>query len=316
MKFLFTTLCLTIAVLLGTEAHGYDGPIFDAMAQIDEKSGFKESVSRVRNSGVAKIALFARSRKHLGENETELIKLREDNKDLIVLGAPKYWLHKSDIGQDYITRTLKNISKYNYAFVGEILYTHADKSHGRQHNSGEVYIDPLGKGNLKFVEKASKNNVPIMTHWEFYKWKRDWEKFSKLYAEHPSTQFIIPHMGFGSVDQVDKILTRHPNVYMTISKKEKKGTSLSDAQKSSSLDEDGFLENREGKLLLKDSWKKLLIKHQDKLLFATDAHKKFRWKQYSKIIEKYRDIFDQLPLGVAEKIAFTNAERIYGVKVK
>ena len=155
MKTLLTTLCLTSAVLLGSGAHGYDGPIFDAMAQIDEKSGFKKSVSRVRNSGVAKIALFARSRK-LGEYETELIKLREDNKDLIILGAPKFFFHKSDIGQDFITRTLKNISKYNYAFVGEILYTHADKKHGRQHNSGEVYINPHGKGNLKFLEKVSK----------------------------------------------------------------------------------------------------------------------------------------------------------------
>ena len=316
MKTLLTTLCLTSAVLLGNVAHGYDGPIFDAMAQIDKKSGFKKSISRVRNSGVAKIALFARSGK-LGEYETELIKLREDNKDLIILGAPKYFFHKSDIGQDFITRTLKNISKYNYAFVGEILYTHADKKHGRQHNSGEVYINPHGKGNLKFLEKVSKKNVPIMTHWEFYNWKRDWVKFSKLYAEHPSTQFIIPHMGFGSVDQVDEILTKHPNVYMTISKKEARRTMLSDAQRSSSLDEKGFLKKRsEGKLLLRDSWRKLLIKHQDKLMFATDAHKKFRWKKYPKIIAKWRYIFKQLPLGVAEKIAYTNAEKIYGVKVK
>ena len=155
-----------------------------------------------------------------------------------------------------------------------------------------------------------------MTHWEFYNWKRDWAKFSKMYAEHPSIQFIIPHMGFGRVDQVDEILTRHPNVYMTISKKEKKGTKLSDSQKSSRLDEDGFLRETEGKLLLRNSWKKLLIRHQDKLLFATDAHKKFRWRQYSRIIETYRDIFGQLPLAVAEKIAYTNAERLYGVKVK
>ena len=40
MRNLTATLCLMIAVLLGAEAHGYDGPIFDAMAQIDEESGF------------------------------------------------------------------------------------------------------------------------------------------------------------------------------------------------------------------------------------------------------------------------------------
>ena len=63
-----------------------------------------------------------------------------------------------------------------------------------------------------------------------------------------------------------------------------------------------------------DEWKEILIEYQDKLLFATDAHKKHRWKKYSKIVRIYRDILNQLPEEVAKKIAYLNAARIYDIK--
>ena len=66
-----------------------------------------------------------------------------------------------------------------------------------------------------------------MTHWEFYNWDRDFPKFSKIFNEFPEVTFIIPHMGFGSINQIDTILSSHPNVYMTISKSLKKNTSVS-----------------------------------------------------------------------------------------
>ena len=65
---------------------------------------------------------------------------------------------------------------------------------------------------------------------------------------------------------------------------------------------------------LKDEWKEILIEYQDKLLFATDAHKKHRWKEYSEIVKIYRDILNQLPEEVSKKIAYLNAERIYDIK--
>ncbi len=92
-------LTLLVALLSPFEVYGYDGQLFDGMAQLDERPGFEKSISRVRDAGIYKIALFARSRKYLGENEEELLNLYKDNKDLIVLGAPKYFLHKNDIGK-------------------------------------------------------------------------------------------------------------------------------------------------------------------------------------------------------------------------
>tara|TARA_B100001093_G_C26692517_1_gene955447 strand:+ start:231 stop:1166 length:936 start_codon:yes stop_codon:yes gene_type:complete len=303
--------CLLGVYLFSFKAYSYDGPLFDAMAQIDQTYSFKKAMQNVRDAGVSKIALFARSIKSLGENEKQLVKLREKNEDLIVLGAPKYFLHKNDIEEKFIERTIENIDKYNYAFIGEILFTHADKNHGRQHSSGEVYIDPLLEGNLNFLKLVSLKKIPVMTHWEFYNWERDWVKFSKLYSKFPEITFIIPHMGFGSIEQIEEILSKHPNVYMTISKKEKKNKSMS-KKKSAKIGE-GMLQNK----VLKDDWKSILIKYQDKFMYATDAHKTFRWKEYQKIVKHSRKrILSNLPNDVAKKIAYQNAEKIYGIKIK
>ena len=68
-----------------------------------------------------------------------------------------------------------------------------------------------------------------MTHWEVYAWERDWPRFSKLYDAYPKQLFIIPHMAFGSPQQVETILSRHPNVYMTLSKKLKTKEGFSDS---------------------------------------------------------------------------------------
>ena len=97
---------------------------------------------------------------------------------------------------------------------------------------------------------------------------------------------------------------------MTISKKNKKKRNICDPTKQSKLGS-AFLNDEKQ---LKNEWKEILIEYQDKLLFATDAHKKHRWKKYSKIVRIYRDILNQLPEEVSKKIAYLNAERIYDIK--
>ncbi len=51
---------------------------------------------------------------------------------------------------------------------------------------------------------------------------------SRLYATWPGQIFILPHMGFGKAVQMQTILDRHPNVVVTLSKKEKDQLSMSD----------------------------------------------------------------------------------------
>lgn len=289
----------------------YDGPMFDAMTQLDERA-VSGAMDRIVEAGVGKAALFARSRKYLGENENMVLGLARDYPGLLVLGVPKYFLNRDDLGDDYVAAALKGIREKGYKFIGEILYTHGDKSHGEQTPSGERYISPLSEGTKALLDGLKATPVPLMTHWEVYDWERDWPKFNELYKAWPDQVFIIPHMAFGSAEQITEILRAHPNVVTTLSKKDKDKGGYSDPEKVAKLG-DGMV-GRCG--FLKDYWKEVLLAFPDRILFATDAHKGYRWARYGDYVESMRQILGQLPRDIAETIAYRNAERIYGVSMQ
>ena len=110
------------------------------------------------------------------------------------------------------------------------------------------------------------------------------------------------------------MLQENPNVYMTISKKteEKKSVPYSNVEFMKEIG-GGYLIPKTKKI--KEDWKELFITYQDRLLFATDAHKKHRWAKYSEIVKDYRIHISQLPIKVVRKISFQNAEKLYKVNL-
>jgi len=289
----------------------YSGPLFDAMSQIDETVDHAAAIASVRTSGVNRIALFARSRKALHQSEKDVLKLAGQNPDLIVLGAPKFFKLSGDLTKAYITATLQGIQRHGYRFIGEILYTHGDKKSGKRYPSGERYIDPSKPGTAGLLAAIASLHVPLMTHWEPYAPERDFPRFHALYDAWPDQIFIVPHMGFASPEQVDKFMGRHPNLYMVISKKDRRMEDFADPGKQASIGT-AFLEG----FRLRSPWKDILIKYQDRLLFGTDPHMKKLWERYPVTIKSQRLVLGQLPIDVAKNIAYKNAERLYGVTVK
>jgi len=266
--------------------------------------------------------MMARSRKALGDNAQETLVLQERAPDMIVAGAPKYFLHKLDIEKAFTRSTVQGLETRKYPFIGEILFTHADKREGSQNASGERYVDPTAPGVNAFLDAVKPYNVPLMAHFEVYAWERDWPRISAMFARDREQIFIVPHMAFGSIAQAREILDTHPNVYLTISKKEEtlkdldpeaEGpmAGLSDDAKAATLGE-GMLD---ACVRLKPEWRDFLIAYEDRLLYATDAHKDFRWPYYRTLIQMFRRYAADLPDETQKKIAYQNAERLYGVAI-
>lgn len=255
------------------------------------------------------MALFARlHRRRSGErNVLQAGKLAPEQ---IVMGAPKAFDERDDLSASFVSRTLTDISAYRYAFVGEIMFTHGDKTHGEQTAEGERYVDPQGAGVQRLIAGLKAHRIPVMTHWEVYDWQRDWPRANELYRRFPEQVFIWPHAGFAHVQQITEVLTQHPNVIATLSKKEHDQRALSDHQKAAQLGPSLVDQCRE----IKPEWKDLLLRYQERLMFATDAHKDSRWRKYGDIVAIWRDILGQLPSEAAEKIAYRNALRVYAVK--
>jgi amidohydrolase family protein len=307
---------LLLLVLSGVTAAGepqceapkarYSGAMTDAMAQI-EAAQARGVADAIEKSGVSRMALFARMhRKRNGE--ADVLLLKKTYPERIFMGTPKPFDQRKDLSSWFLGRTISFLEDDRYRFVGEILFAHADKTHGETTSDGERYVAPDGENVAKLLSAADRRRVPVMLHWEVYDWDRDWPGFDALYARFPGVTFIWPHAGFASYEQVAKVLSSHPNVVVTLSKKEKAPGSISSEEKREMLGEP--VVNACGRLLAE--WRELFMKYPDRFMFATDAHKNYRWVRYGEVVEQWRLILGQLPDPVAQALAWRNAERVYG----
>lgn len=285
----------------------YDGPPFDAMAQIE--STLSGNVAKALDEhGIARMALFARRHpKHSGESSVLWLKRRFGER--LVIGTAKAFDQRDDLGDDFVDRTLSSLEDTRYRFVGEILFAHADKAHGEQTPDGERYVAPEGRNVQKRLAALEGRNIPVMIHWEVYDWDRDWPAFDRLFARFPGVTFIWAHAGHGSAEQVGTVTSSHANVIVTLSKEEKYERAFSSQEKASTLG--GPLIDRCGRVL--PEWRELLERYPDRFMFATDAHKAVRWAIYPDIVNRWRDILGQFPEPLARALASGNAERIYRV---
>jgi predicted TIM-barrel fold metal-dependent hydrolase len=252
------------------------------------------------------MALFARlHRKRSGV--VDVLSLKSRFPERLFLGTPKPFDQRGDLSSGFVEQTISYLKDERYQFVGELLFAHADKSHGEQTAEGERYVAPDGKNVAALLAAAEQRGVPVMLHWEVYDWKRDWPAFHELYARFGKVTFIWPHAGFASHEQVSTVLSSHPNVMVTLSKKERLAHSISREEKSESLGE--AVVDECGRLL--PEWRELFTRYPERFMFATDAHKDFRWTRYAGIVEQWRSILGQLPDPLAQALAWRNAERTY-----
>jgi hypothetical protein len=63
-------------------------------------------------------------------------------------------------------------------------------------------------------------------------------------------------------------------------------------------------------------WRQLFAKHSDRFLIGSDTWINERWFQYDNLMREYRNWLAQLPVDQARRIAYGNAERLFGGKVE
>jgi hypothetical protein len=242
-----------------------------------------------------------------------VLALARENPDMFVVGEPRVGLIEGGgVPPRYVADTLDGVADGTYKFVGEILYTHGDKPDHPPTPTGDVYVDPLAPGTTRLLQGLQAHPVPVMTHWEAWAWDRDRPRFDKLYSAWPAQRFIVPSLVYGSPDKADAILSAHPNVWGTISRLVDGRYQFVDQAKQAKLGPSMF----DACGLLRPDWRAVLLKHADRLMYASDAYATARvgWDAYPHIIARYRRIAGQLPPDVAQRISWDNAAALYGAK--
>lgn len=117
-----------------------------------------------------------------------------------------------------------------------------------------------------------------------------------LYNLDPEVKIIWAHAGLGeSADAVYKLMKRYPNLVAD--------TSLREFAIRGAGDD------------LDPKWKKIVMEFQDRLMIGSDTWVNSQWDNYEAIMDSNRAWLAKLPRPVAEKIAYKNAERLFGREV-
>lgn len=120
----------------------------------------------------------------------------------------------------------------------------------------------------------------------------DEDAVERLFKYAPGVKMIWAHTGMStSLDKVEALFDKYPSLVGELSYR-------------GDLEQDGQLHPR---------WRKLFLKYPDRFVVGTDTWVTPRWAEVPDIAAFYRRMLSGLPREAAEKIAYRNGMKIFGL---
>ncbi len=172
-----------------------------------------------------------------------------------------------------------------------LTYSKARLARGLHRVFGEVHLyslDNLDAPEMEeYLELIARHGLILQPH-------ADAAVVRALFAMAPGLKILWAHAGFDEpAAVVADMLDKYPNLWTEMSYR------AADVMGADGLDEE---------------WKALFIRHAGRFMIGTDTWAVDRWHEYRGLIGEQREWLKLLPRDVAEKIAYANAERLFGPK--
>jgi len=204
------------------------------------------------------------------EGTQKLIRAAPDR----VIGGFRPYRESNDLGRWYEKAEL-------------VPYSEKRLRSGRHRVFGEVHL--YGPENLqtpqmvRFFAMMEEHGLILQPHTEAW-------VVRALFAKKPDLTILWAHAGFSEpASVVGKMLNRYPNLWAELSYR------AQDIMPGGEID---------------PGWRKVLVRHADRLMIGTATWAVARWHEYRGLIGEHRRWLAKLPPEVAEKIAHKNAERL------
>lgn len=246
-------------------------PVFDAHAHYNLDEGRPVTVDEVlalwRRAGIRGVLLTSRP----NDGTRELLARAAPGVRAVAFARP--YVIRSDVQTWF-----RDPARYR------LLETELDR--GLYVGIGEFHIfghDADSEGFARVVALAAARGLWLHAHCDDY-------VISRIFALDPAARVIWAHTGMSTpVDQVTRLLERHPNLYGELSYR-------------SGVDEDGAL---------MDSWRALFLRFPGRFLLGSDTWVPERWPEVPAIMARYRAWLAALPPTVAQAIAWRNGARLF-----
>lgn len=267
-------LVLAVALLAAAPARGQEPPIFDAHLHYNEEAyaAFPPERALELFRRNGVRGVLANSRPNAGTRR------------LIEAAPPELWI--VPFIRPYAVRADRATWPREPKTLALI---EAELAKGGYRGIGEFHIDRSedagGDVARRIVALAVERGLWLHAH-------VDEVGLEKLFGHDPRARVIWAHTGFATpTAEVERLLAAHPGLMGELSYR-------------------GGLTRADGKLT--PEWRALLTDRADRFLLGSDTWINERWESYGQTIAAYRAWLAQLPREAAERIAWGNAERLFG----
>jgi predicted TIM-barrel fold metal-dependent hydrolase len=139
----------------------------------------------------------------------------------------------------------------------------------------------------KTVDFAVEHDLFLLAH-------SDEQALLALFDQNPKAKVIWAHTGFGvPAARVRELLDTHPALICELSYR-------------GGITQVGRLTSE---------WRDLFARYSDRFLLGSDTWVNERWFEYGSVMKGYRNWLAQLPPDQARRIAYGNAERMFGGRI-
>ena len=201
-------------------------------------------------------------------------------------------------------RLYRNRADYSSWFADETIHTMVldelarGTPAGPYRGIGEFHLYDSANANGPVAQKlmalAEQRSLVVLAH-------VDDVAIDLLMAHTPSQgrsmQLIWAHTGIGGapVERVDALMARYPGLLGELSYRP--GLVYENGQ-------------------LCPAWRALLLKYPDRFVIGSDTWVNQRWQYYESLMQGYRTWLGGLPPDVAQKVAWGNAARLFGLPAR
>lgn len=200
----------------------------------------------------------------------------------------------------FIDGLRRNLDKGIFKGLGEVILRHYSVP---EMGAPEFDIPADGQMMLQVMKIGAEYNLPILIHMEAE--PATMPKLETALSYEPKTKVIWGHCGRATAAEIDRMLTKYPQLYCDIAALDR---TRPYGQEKNPITSVGLFSG----IKLKSEWKDLFTKHYDRFLFGVDGVFPPHYKEYMYVDAALalRKLLAELKPEVAKEIGYGNAKKL------
>ncbi len=320
-----TALLLSFPVFAADEnerpygVRAYEGRMIDVHShpRTQDKEKLASHFADAAKSGIARIIVMRTPNDYRKSKREKLLGRAARFPNVTTLCSPDLagHIHKGRIerARREVAQIRENLDAGRCAGVGELGLRHYDKRWSRGGGQHEVIL-PLDHPLVhEVLAVANVHAVPVLLHIEPVYRPRSIDNLTRIkrwYKEvcrkYPRARLVAAHTGMMSPADLEELLLSCPNLFADFKVLHNRGSVIGFADLHGVNDlEFRFFEH----------WTAMFEKHPDRFIFGSDwkegRRRGYRGRSYRKHINRVRKMIGALPPSVQEKLAYSNAKRVF-----